>query len=287
MKCPKCGYTSFAYLESCRKCGHEYAKTQGPFGVYALRPTAPDLMASLGGEMDAADASLSSAIDLSQLDHLDLALAEDAEDAEGAAGSLVLDDPQTQGAPVGTPSTPAIEPTSPAIPTIDVAQLGEIEFELPDDAEESGPTPLETREPSMVPFDLSSTLGLESADENMLLGIEADPEPPETASLGAPSPLIDLGQLEGIELTEIDEPAQTDASVQETPDSREVPLEIEPNLEEIVLEEPGQSLTLLPAPGASDVEDTDSVEYVLEVEDVLELEVDEFKLDEEEDDSDR
>lgn len=284
MKCPKCGYTSFAYLENCRKCGHEYAETRGPFGVYGRRPTAPDLMANLSSEMDAADASLSPAIDLSQLGHLDLDLADEAEDA---ARSLLLDDSQTRGAPVGTPSTPAIEPISPTISTSDVAELGEIEFELPEDTEESGPTPLETRQPSMVPFDLSSTLGLESEDDNMLLGIEADPEPLETTALGAPSPLIDLSQLDGIDLEPQDPPAQTDARVQKTADSREEPLEIEPNIEEIELVDPGQSLTLVPAPGASDVEDSDSVEYVLEVEDVLELEVDELKLDDEEDDSDR
>lgn len=284
MKCPKCGYTSFAYLESCRKCGREYAETRAPFGVYARRPTAPDLMANLSDEMDAADASLSSAIDLSQLDHLDLALANDAEDA---AGSLMLDEPHTPEAPMSTPSVPAIEPISPAIPTIDLAQLGEIEFELPDDAEESGPTPLETPQPSTAPFDLSSTLGLESEEDNMLLGIEADAEPPEPTALGMPSPLIDLSQLDGIDFEAEDPSAQTDATRQETRDSREVPLDIEPNIEEIELEDTSQSLTLVPAPGSSDVEDTDAVEYVLEVEDVLEFEVDELMLDDEEDDSDR
>ena len=36
MKCPKCRYTSFQYLESCRKCGHALAEQRAALGLYAL-----------------------------------------------------------------------------------------------------------------------------------------------------------------------------------------------------------------------------------------------------------
>jgi len=44
MKCPKCGFTSFPYLESCRKCGLERAEPQAALGLYALPPDPPDLL---------------------------------------------------------------------------------------------------------------------------------------------------------------------------------------------------------------------------------------------------
>jgi hypothetical protein len=44
MKCPKCGYTNFPYVESCRKCGHGLAEQREALGIYALRPDPPDLL---------------------------------------------------------------------------------------------------------------------------------------------------------------------------------------------------------------------------------------------------
>jgi hypothetical protein len=44
MKCPKCGFTSFPYLESCRKCGLEFAEPHAALGLYALPPNPPDLL---------------------------------------------------------------------------------------------------------------------------------------------------------------------------------------------------------------------------------------------------
>jgi hypothetical protein len=82
MKCPKCGYTSFAYLENCLKCNQGLAEQQAAFGLYALRPNPPDLLmayeAAPMGVDDAASetpALPSSAIDLSQLVEIELDLA--------------------------------------------------------------------------------------------------------------------------------------------------------------------------------------------------------------------
>jgi hypothetical protein len=61
----------------------------------------------------------------------------------------------------------------------------------------------------------------------------------------------------------------------------------EPGIE-FVLEDESQSLSLASGAGDPEREETDAEEYVLEIEDVLELEIDELDLeDEEEDDSGR
>jgi hypothetical protein len=44
MKCPQCGFTSFPYLESCRKCGLPLSEPQAALGLYALQPDPPDLL---------------------------------------------------------------------------------------------------------------------------------------------------------------------------------------------------------------------------------------------------
>lgn len=36
MKCPKCGYTSFDYLESCKKCGKDLAEFKQRFGITSM-----------------------------------------------------------------------------------------------------------------------------------------------------------------------------------------------------------------------------------------------------------
>lgn len=81
MKCPKCGYTSFPYLESCRKCGHALAEQRAALGLYALRPDPPDLLLAF----EAARADITGAtqtppvpapIDLGRLEEIDLDLAE-------------------------------------------------------------------------------------------------------------------------------------------------------------------------------------------------------------------
>lgn len=38
MKCPKCGYTSFDYLDSCKKCGTDLSNARAMLGVIAISP---------------------------------------------------------------------------------------------------------------------------------------------------------------------------------------------------------------------------------------------------------
>jgi hypothetical protein len=38
MKCPKCGYTSFDYLDECKKCGADISDIRALLGVIAVSP---------------------------------------------------------------------------------------------------------------------------------------------------------------------------------------------------------------------------------------------------------
>jgi hypothetical protein len=168
MKCPKCGYASFAYLESCHKCGQGLAKQQAVFGLYALRPDPPSLlMAYQAAQMDADDTRLetpvlpSPAIDLSHLEEIELDLSATEETSpitemvEGQAGSPVDLTPTIQFdsapelEPLGSePDTEETNPSAGGIPsTFDLNQLGDISLELEPavDVGDSG-TGLDTRQ---------------------------------------------------------------------------------------------------------------------------------------------
>jgi hypothetical protein len=108
MKCPKCGYTSFAYLESCSKCGQGMAEHRAAFGLYALRLDPPDLlMAYQAAPLDVngttlMPASSSPLVDLDRIDEIELELAE----AEGPPSAAEVGQEQVGGAVDLTPTSP-------------------------------------------------------------------------------------------------------------------------------------------------------------------------------------
>ncbi|PLX42437.1 MAG: hypothetical protein C0608_02980 [Deltaproteobacteria bacterium] len=78
MKCPKCGYTSFDYLDECKKCGADISDTRAMLGVIAVSPEerAQTTPASSGAE------AASQGIDFNAEDILG-----------GDDGSLFVDEP--------------------------------------------------------------------------------------------------------------------------------------------------------------------------------------------------
>ncbi len=51
MKCPKCGYVSFDYLDTCKKCGNDLTSVRAILGLVPVIPNPPFLLSSLvGGE---------------------------------------------------------------------------------------------------------------------------------------------------------------------------------------------------------------------------------------------
>lgn len=53
MKCPKCGYTGFDYLDSCKRCGGDLRDTRSLLQIIAV---SPDERASSGGPSPALSA---------------------------------------------------------------------------------------------------------------------------------------------------------------------------------------------------------------------------------------
>ena len=226
MKCPKCGYVSFPYLESCSKCGRGLAEERAAFGVYALRPDPPDLvMAYQSAPLDidgmTPTPALSSLfVDLGQLDEIELEPAE----AEEPPSAAEVGRGQTGGAvdlTLASPVDPARE-----------GQRVEPSAEPTDLQQGLIPPPFDLEEPGEV------TLALESV---------ADPEVPPLESAEPPRAAPDVEQVYDLDLEEDIDGLTLDSGVD---DSR-----------------------------AGEREE-ETVEYILEVEDELELEIDDLTLEE-------
>lgn len=53
MKCPKCGYHSFEYLDNCRKCAQDLSEHKEKFNLHGF--FSPQALAGQGGETAAMD----------------------------------------------------------------------------------------------------------------------------------------------------------------------------------------------------------------------------------------
>lgn len=191
MKCPKCGYTSFAYLGSCGKCGQELAKAQEVFGLYARRPIPPDLTAYVAVETEAADVTdvtdsraiaPSSRIDRSQLDEIGLDLVGTFTEAEPTP----VETAQTLAAPM---------------------EDGLIEFD--EMSLEDEPTRVEAPQTPAAPPETGTSFTMEIEEETELLIMESEEAGVERAIAAANplSPPIDINQLDETVLElEVDEP---------------------------------------------------------------------------------
>jgi hypothetical protein len=247
MKCPKCGYTSFAYRENCLKCSQGLAGQQAAFGLYALRPNPPDLlMAYQAAQMDNDDTTLE------------------------------------------TPSLPSL--------AIDLSQLVEIELDLAA-AEEPPPVSEIGAGQAGDAVDLAPTIPVDFAPE--LEPLEAEPHTePTNPSAGGTPPSFDLSEPRDITF-ELEPAADLGASGSDLHSLQEPPASPEESpVYDLDLEEGPEGLTLGPEVHDSRAdEDTaedesedegieETAEYILEIEDELELEIDEIELEEPEENDD-
>jgi hypothetical protein len=171
MKCPKCGYTSFPYLESCRKCGQVLTEQRTALGIYALRPDPPDLLlAYQAANMDVARATLpqplsAPGIDLGELDDSELEITEaeptgpatrEVGEPAGAAPDL---GPTLGLESIGDGKFPPVEPSTEQVsspdplmpPTMDLSELGDITLEIENVADLGGKSPETAEIPSESP----------------------------------------------------------------------------------------------------------------------------------------
>jgi len=212
MKCPKCGFTSFPYLESCQKCGLALTEPQALLGLYALRPDPPDLL--LAYQTANQDATRTTPLPPPSIPSLERGFFERSEPEIAAPQPIVLEANEGE------------EPVSPAA--------------APDAVETSKPHTLEPSALTDTPLMLDDTVDLEDNSAQR-----------SKALIGAPD----------------EEPVY--------------------NLD---LDDDTDDLSLLPleersSPGDS-AEDDDVLEYTLEIEDNLEIEIDGLELEQEDEDED-
>ena len=209
MKCPRCDYTSFDYLESCRKCGSNLIVVREALRLPAIKPEVPFLLGSLLDDIEKPSAPAVPAFDSQEIE--------------------------------GPPPIPEIsfEEEEQSLDTIEIGEITEsVDGELPEPLEEGGDehqitisdseidkalsenilTPIDTDEgESTQPLDLDLSLKeISSTDltgDDALLDLVGESTEPvvdlETTSdaldLGGDTEPIDLEQPGATALGETDE----------------------------------------------------------------------------------
>src|SRR3990170_3093350 len=62
MKCPKCGYVSFEYLDTCRKCGRDLTQLKTDMGVTTFTPGVINVLKYVEGMEEAVEEGEESAV---------------------------------------------------------------------------------------------------------------------------------------------------------------------------------------------------------------------------------
>ena len=52
MKCPKCKFTTFDYLDTCPRCGKNMAAEKANLNIFSIKPNPPFLLGSLTGDLN-------------------------------------------------------------------------------------------------------------------------------------------------------------------------------------------------------------------------------------------
>ena len=52
MKCPKCKYVTFDYLDTCPRCGKSMASEKAKYNISGIKPNPPFALGSLTGDID-------------------------------------------------------------------------------------------------------------------------------------------------------------------------------------------------------------------------------------------
>ncbi|HEX9869796.1 MAG TPA: hypothetical protein VGC99_14590 [Candidatus Tectomicrobia bacterium] len=220
MKCPKCGFTSFPYLESCRKCGLVLAESQAAWGLYALHPDPPDLL--LAYQTANLDVTRTPPLPPASMPSLDLGAREKIEPAIAKAQPVTPGPDESE------------EPFSPApdlLPTLDQEIMTAAESpplephtEPPGSAETVMPHSLDLSELADMTLELDHTVNLGDTSAQ-------SPQPPKFSPEEQPVYDLDLnGDLDELSLLPLaDESSTEDADGDE--EVLEYTLEIEDNLE--------------------------------------------------------
>lgn len=162
MKCPKCGYVSFEYLDTCRKCGRDLTQLKTDMGVTTFTPGVINVLKYVEGMEEAVEEGEESAVAT--------ATAEETEEAGAAAVvEAVAVTSEEQSAKVETQEKGEIEISLPediAEPKLDVAEVS--------------PQPMAEEKKGEIEFSLEPA---EEKKEEISLTIEEEPKIEETLSV--------------------------------------------------------------------------------------------------------
>ena len=162
MKCPKCDYVSFEYLDICRKCSRDLAEFKSEMGVTTFTPGVINVLKYVEGMEEAVEEGEESAVAT--------ATAEETDEAGAAAVvEAVAVTSEEQSAKVET------------------QEKGEIEISLPEDITEPkldvaevSPQPMAEEKKGEIEFSLEPA---EEKKEEISLTIEEEPKIEETLSV--------------------------------------------------------------------------------------------------------
>jgi hypothetical protein len=220
MKCPKCGYSSFPYLESCQKCGLALTEPQAILGLYALRPDPPDLL--LAYQTANQDVTRTTPLPPPSIPSLELD-AFDASAPEAAAAQPLALDAEAGGEPV-SPAADMLARLGQDLTLTDESPAREPPAAAPDAVETSKPHTLEPSALADTPLTLDDTVDLEDSSAQRAKPPIGAPEEEPVYDLDLDDDSDDLSLL----------PLEGRSSPGDSADDEEVleyTLEIEDNLE--------------------------------------------------------
>ena len=58
MKCPKCKYITFDYLDTCPRCGKDMSAEKAKLSIFSIKPDPPSLLGSLTGDLNGSSIEL-------------------------------------------------------------------------------------------------------------------------------------------------------------------------------------------------------------------------------------
>jgi len=58
MKCPKCNYITFDYLDTCPRCGKDMSAEKAKLSIFSIKPDPPSLLGSLTGDLNSSSIEL-------------------------------------------------------------------------------------------------------------------------------------------------------------------------------------------------------------------------------------
>ena len=163
MKCPKCGYTSFEYLDTCRKCGRDLTQFKTDMGVTTFTPGVINVLKYVEGMEETVE-----------------------EAEESAVATATAEETEETGVAVSVEEAISEASEEPSA-KVETQEKGEIEISLPEDITEPkldvaevSPQPMAEEKKGEIEFSLEPA---EEKKEEISLTIEEEPKIEETLSV--------------------------------------------------------------------------------------------------------